>query len=101
MGDADIGSTTSEVLLAAYTFIGVSCKAQNVAFLECKKADRNPEACLGPGEAVATCVQGVIKALDSKTHREFANYQRCLLANDNRPQKCRETESALKAAFQK
>lgn len=55
----EVGSTTSEVLMAAAKFIGRGCAEPNRAFLECKKADRNPEACLGAGEAVATCSLGV------------------------------------------
>jgi len=40
-----------------------------------------------------------MKELDAKVHREFAEHQRCLQENDNKFQKCRETEAALEAAF--
>ena len=54
MGDDNTG-TTSEVLMAAAKLIGKGCGAENKAFLLCKKADRNPEACLEAGKTVTAC----------------------------------------------
>ena len=55
MGDVDNTGTTSEVLMAAAKLLGKGCGEENKAFLLCKKADRNPEACLEQGKAVTSC----------------------------------------------
>jgi NADH dehydrogenase (ubiquinone) 1 alpha subcomplex subunit 8 len=47
---------TSSVLMAASKHIAVRCRAENVAFLNCKKKDPNPEKCLEKGRQVTSCV---------------------------------------------
>lgn len=53
---ADAPLTTSAVLMSASRHIGKKCGAENRAFLECKKADENPAACLKHGKEVTSCV---------------------------------------------
>lgn len=53
---ADTPLTTSAVLMSASRHISKKCGAENRAFLECKKADENPAACLKQGKEVTTCV---------------------------------------------
>jgi len=56
MAEADAGPPpTSAVLMSISKHIAVRCKKPNTAFIECKKADRNPEACLRQGNAVTSC----------------------------------------------
>ena len=47
---------TSSVLMAASKHIAVRCRPENVAFLNCKKKDPNPEKCLEKGRQVTSCV---------------------------------------------
>lgn len=47
---------TSAVLMASSKHIATSCRAENVAFLQCKKNDPNPEKCLDKGQQVTRCV---------------------------------------------
>ncbi|CAN6306968.1 unnamed protein product, partial [Urochloa humidicola] len=43
---------TSSVLMAASKHIAVRCRPENVAFLNCKKKDPNPDKCLEKGRQV-------------------------------------------------
>ncbi|RLN42343.1 NADH-ubiquinone oxidoreductase 19 kDa subunit [Panicum miliaceum] len=47
---------TSSVLMAASKHIAVRCRPENVAFLNCKKKDPNPDKCLEKGRQVTRCV---------------------------------------------
>ncbi|KAF7144912.1 hypothetical protein RHSIM_Rhsim04G0214300 [Rhododendron simsii] len=47
---------TSAVLMASAKHISTRCRAENVAFLKCKKDDPNPEKCLDKGQQVTRCV---------------------------------------------
>ncbi|CAL9774130.1 unnamed protein product [Musa acuminata subsp. burmannicoides] len=47
---------TSAVLMAAAKHIATRCRAENVAFIKCKKKDPNPEKCLDKGRHVTSCV---------------------------------------------
>jgi hypothetical protein len=46
-------------LMAASKLIATSCASANAAFIECKKKDKNPAACLAAGDAVTACVAGL------------------------------------------
>ena len=50
---------TSAVLMASAKHIATRCRAENVAFLKCKKEDPNPEKCLEKGRQVTRCVLGL------------------------------------------
>lgn len=52
---ADAVPPTGAVLMAAHKYLGTRCAEQNAAFIACKGADRNPEACLAKGSAVTSC----------------------------------------------
>lgn len=52
---ADAVPPTGAVLMAAHKYLGTRCAQQNAAFIACKSADRNPEACLAKGSAVTSC----------------------------------------------
>ncbi|RWW44031.1 hypothetical protein BHE74_00050245 [Ensete ventricosum] len=65
LGGVDMSSTvdaagepipTSAVLMAAAKHIAARCRAENVAFIKCKKKDPNPEKCLDKGRQVTSCV---------------------------------------------
>ena len=56
MADAEAPVPVSSVLLAVSRQIASACAAQNRAFLDCKRRDRNPEACLKEGDEVTGCV---------------------------------------------
>ncbi|KAJ6822966.1 NADH dehydrogenase [ubiquinone] 1 alpha subcomplex subunit 8-B-like [Iris pallida] len=47
---------TSAVLTAASKHIATRCRAENMAFINCKKKDQNPEKCLEQGREVTFCV---------------------------------------------
>ncbi|CAD6203221.1 unnamed protein product [Miscanthus lutarioriparius] len=52
---------TSSVLMAASKHIAVRCRPENVAFLNCKKKDPNPEKCLEKGRQVTRCVLSLVR----------------------------------------
>ncbi len=54
--DAEAPVPVSSVLLAVSRQIASTCAAQNRAFLDCKRRDKNPEACLKEGDDVTGCV---------------------------------------------
>lgn len=91
---------TTGVLLAASKMIGSTCREENKEFMLCKQADANPEACVGKGEKVVSCVIGLMEKLNGPECGEsFRNYQECLASNDNKFEKCRETQAIFEAAF--
>ncbi|THU60119.1 hypothetical protein C4D60_Mb07t09260 [Musa balbisiana] len=57
---------TSAVLMAAAKHIATRCRAENVAFIKCKKKDPNPEKCLDKGRHVTSCVLNVQKLHEAK-----------------------------------
>ena len=46
-------------LMAASKHIAVTCAGVSAAFIECKKKDKDPAACLAAGDAVTSCVAGL------------------------------------------
>jgi hypothetical protein len=59
MAESDVEGapiTTSAVLMSASKHVSAKCGAQNRAFLDCKRADPNPEKCLQQGQNVTRCV---------------------------------------------
>ncbi|KAM0843810.1 hypothetical protein ACQ4PT_057475 [Festuca glaucescens] len=62
---------TSSVLMAASKHIAVRCRPENVAFLNCKKKDPNPEKCLEKGRQVTRCVFNLLKELHQKCPRRW------------------------------
>lgn len=54
---------TSAVLTASAKHIGIRCMPENMAFLNCKKNDLNPEKCLEKGRDVTRCVLGLYVSL--------------------------------------
>lgn len=58
-GSVDAGvepMPTSSVLMASSKHIAAGCRAENLAFINCKKNDPNPEKCLDKGRDVTRCV---------------------------------------------
>ncbi|XP_017698180.1 NADH dehydrogenase [ubiquinone] 1 alpha subcomplex subunit 8-B-like isoform X2 [Phoenix dactylifera] len=79
--------STSAVLMAASKHIAVRCRSENVAFINCKKKDPNPEKCLDKGRVVTHCVlnlknlfhQGQYKHnLFERASSEVSQRDRCL-----------------------
>eukprot|EP01018_Ginkgo_biloba_P008205 Gb_25648 [translate_table: standard] len=52
---------TSAILMAASKHIATRCRPENKAFLDCKRADPNPEKCLDKGRDVTRCVLSLFK----------------------------------------
>jgi hypothetical protein len=50
---------TSATLYAVHKHVGSRCGSVSAAFMACKAADQNPEACLKQGAAVTSCVVGL------------------------------------------
>jgi len=46
----------SSVLMSASKLISSECGGVSKAYIACKKKDPNPEACLGEGDVVTSCV---------------------------------------------
>jgi hypothetical protein len=55
MASADDPPPVSAVLYSIAKHVAARCGKENRAFIECKKKDKNPEACLKEGDAVTQC----------------------------------------------
>ena len=64
---ASSGPPTSAVLMSTAKHIAVRCGKANKAYLDCKKSDRDPAACLSQGDGVTRCVIDMSAPLSS-TH---------------------------------
>ena len=47
---------TSAVLMASSKHIAIRCGRVNKTYLECKRRDKDPQACLAQGDGVTRCV---------------------------------------------
>ncbi|KAK8928764.1 NADH dehydrogenase [ubiquinone] 1 alpha subcomplex subunit 8-A [Platanthera zijinensis] len=68
---------TSSVLIAASKHIVVRCRAENMAFIKCKRKDQNPEKCLDKGREVTHCKIALQSALLHRTPKLSAAFQNC------------------------
>merc|ERR1711865_1095446 len=67
---------------------GVHCRAQNIAFMECKSRDSHPAACLKQGEQVTKCALALFTKL-SACQQKLQDFSNCLDKNHNKLAKCR------------
>ncbi|KAF6167230.1 hypothetical protein GIB67_029868 [Kingdonia uniflora] len=89
---------TSAVLTAASKHISTKCRAENMAFLNCKKNDPNPEKCLEKGRQVTSCVLNLLKGLHEKCTKEFDTYAGCMYYNTNEFELCRKEQQEFERA---
>uniref|UniRef100_A0ACD5WWS0 Uncharacterized protein n=1 Tax=Avena sativa TaxID=4498 RepID=A0ACD5WWS0_AVESA len=89
---------TSSVLMAASKHIAVRCRPENVAFLNCKKKDPNPEKCLEKGRQVTRCVFNLLKELHQKCPKEMDAYAGCMYYYTNEFDFCRKEQEAFEGA---
>ena len=68
----------SAVLMAASKHIATTCAAANAAFINCKKRDRDPGACLAAGDGVTACVAALLKSAHATAPAELGSYVECL-----------------------
>ena len=71
----------SAVLMAASKHVAVSCAAASAAFIECKKRDKDPGACLAAGDAVTSCVAGLLARAADAAPEAMGKYVDCLEYN--------------------
>mmetsp|Transcript_34287 Transcript_34287/g.61195 ORF Transcript_34287/g.61195 Transcript_34287/m.61195 type:complete len:102 (-) Transcript_34287:90-395(-) len=86
---------TSAVLTSIAKHIAVNCKSENRAFMECKKENRDPEACLAVGESVTKCTVALLKKLNATAPKELKAYYECMDYYSNNLLRCREYEEAF------
>ncbi|CAN6284602.1 unnamed protein product, partial [Urochloa humidicola] len=89
---------TSSVLMAASKHIAVRCRPENVAFLNCKKKDPNPDKCLEKGRQVTRCVLSLLKELHQKCPKEMDAYAGCMYYYTNEFDFCRKEQQAFEEA---
>lgn len=89
---------TSAVVMSIAKHIAIRCHDQNVAFMQCKKADRNPETCLKEGNAVSGCVIDILKDLNARCPEQLKNFHECMDYYSNKYEKCRKEQKALEEA---
>ncbi|CAA0829564.1 NADH dehydrogenase [Striga hermonthica] len=89
---------TSSVLMAASKHIGSRCRAENVAFLMCKKDDPNPEKCLDKGRQVTQCVFHLLRDLHQVCNKELDSYSGCMYYNTNEFDLCRKEQQEFEKA---
>ncbi|PSR92675.1 NADH dehydrogenase [ubiquinone] 1 alpha subcomplex subunit 8-B like [Actinidia chinensis var. chinensis] len=89
---------TSAVLMASAKHIATRCRAENVAFLKCKKEDPNPEKCLEKGRQVTRCVLGLLKELQQRCTKEMDAYAGCMYYYTNEFELCRKEQKEFEKA---
>lgn len=89
---------TSSVLMAASKHIAVRCRPENVAFLNCKKKDPNPQKCLEKGRQVKRCVFDLLKELHQKCPKEMDAYAGCMYYYTNEFDFCRKEQQDFESA---
>ncbi|XP_078159549.1 NADH dehydrogenase [ubiquinone] 1 alpha subcomplex subunit 8-B-like [Carex rostrata] len=90
---------TSSVLMAASKHIAVRCRSENVAFLNCKKKDTNPEKCLDKGRQVTRCVLDLLREMHRKCPKEMDAYAGCMYYYTNEFDLCRKEQKEFEGAF--
>ena len=55
-GEGSSPPPTSAVLMSTSKHIAIRCGKANKAYLDCKRRDKDPEACLSQGDGVTRCV---------------------------------------------
>eukprot|EP00262_Sarcandra_glabra_P005203 TRINITY_DN16555_c1_g1_i1.p1 TRINITY_DN16555_c1_g1~~TRINITY_DN16555_c1_g1_i1.p1 ORF type:complete len:108 (+),score=6.96 TRINITY_DN16555_c1_g1_i1:299-622(+) len=89
---------TSAVLMAASKHIAVKCRSENMAFIQCKKKDPNPEKCLHKGQEVTQCVLTLLKSLHQRCNKEMDAYAGCMYYHTNEFDLCRKEQQAFESA---
>ncbi|PIA44655.1 hypothetical protein AQUCO_01700332v1 [Aquilegia coerulea] len=83
---------TSSVLMASSKHIATKCRGANMAYLNCKKKDGNPEKCLDKGQDVTRCVFDLLKGLHQSCTKEMDAYAGCMYYNTNEFDLCRKEQ---------
>ncbi|CAI7792724.1 unnamed protein product [Closterium sp. NIES-54] len=94
------GTTTPKliaVLMSASRHIAKSCAAENRAFLECKRADENPEKCLQQGAQVTGCVLNLLKSLQGQCPKSMDAYVKCMDYYSSEFSMCRKQQEKFLA----
>eukprot|EP00250_Pteridium_aquilinum_P027089 c3417_g1_i1 orf=386-718(-) len=89
--------TTSAVLMTASKHISASCRAQNKAFLDCKRADPNPEKCVHRGLDVTRCTLSLLKELHDKCPKEMDAFAKCMDYYGNEFKLCRKQQAEFES----
>uniref|UniRef100_A0A1D1YYQ3 NADH dehydrogenase [ubiquinone] 1 alpha subcomplex subunit 8-B n=1 Tax=Anthurium amnicola TaxID=1678845 RepID=A0A1D1YYQ3_9ARAE len=89
---------TSAVLTASWKHILVACRAENAAFINCKKKDPDPERCLDKGRRVTVCVLGLLKSLHQSCSKEMDTYAGCMYYHTNEFEMCRKEQEEFEKA---
>ncbi|KAL5712752.1 hypothetical protein ACHQM5_014892 [Ranunculus cassubicifolius] len=84
---------TSAVLMASSKHIASRCRGANMAFLQCKKKDGNPEKCLEEGRQVTNCVLNLLKSLHQTCTKEMDAYASCMYYHTNEFDLCRKEQT--------
>ncbi|KAJ4955251.1 hypothetical protein NE237_012034 [Protea cynaroides] len=89
---------TSSVLMASSKHIATKCRIENMAFLNCKKKDPNPEKCLDKGQEVTRCVLSLLKGLHQSCTKEMDAYAGCMYYHTNEFELCRKEQQEFEKA---
>ncbi|KAL3135768.1 hypothetical protein ABBQ32_007331 [Trebouxia sp. C0010 RCD-2024] len=96
MSEQDISPPpTSAVLLSVAKHISFTCAKPNKAYLDCKRKDKNPAACLEQGNAVTSCTIDLLKDLSEKAPEELKAYCECMDYYSHNFLKCRKEQKAF------
>ncbi|KAK9137031.1 hypothetical protein Sjap_007625 [Stephania japonica] len=89
---------TSAVLMASSKHIATKCRSENLAFINCKKKDPNPEKCLEKGREVTRCVLHLLKDLHQRCTKEMDAYAGCMYYYTNEFDLCRKEQQEFEKA---
>ncbi|XP_038906805.1 NADH dehydrogenase [ubiquinone] 1 alpha subcomplex subunit 8-B [Benincasa hispida] len=89
---------TSAVLMSSSKHIANRCRLENVAYLQCKQKDPNPEKCLDKGHQVTRCVLSLLKDLHQRCTKEMDAYVGCMYYHTNEFDLCRKEQETFEKA---
>ncbi|KAK9123541.1 hypothetical protein Sjap_013143 [Stephania japonica] len=84
--------------MASSKHIATKCRSENLAFINCKKKDPNPEKSLEKGREVTRCVLHLLKDLHQRCTKEMDAYAGCMYYYTNEFDLCRKEQQEFEKA---
>mmetsp|Transcript_2111 Transcript_2111/g.2796 ORF Transcript_2111/g.2796 Transcript_2111/m.2796 type:complete len:118 (-) Transcript_2111:656-1009(-) len=85
----------SSSLMAASKFIGHLCDAENTLFVDCKRRNQHPAACIPTGKAVLSCTERAIQLQENHCAASFLKFTQCLDKHANMLKRCKAEQAEL------
>ena len=85
----------SAVLFASHKHLQKRCATETAAYIECKRKNQDPEACVEKGVKVTGCMLECLKDLRKRCPETMNEYAACMDYRSNQFDKCRKEQAAF------